>query len=1110
MKPFFSKFNHGVAAFLVTVIPPTTAHAEDTEIFFNTSSSSIRPNILFILDNSGSMDTKVSTTSTYDSATTYSGPFDPKYIYVDPFSYWGNFTILTVNNRCDDLTKKLANTGQYIAARAGGWTNNWGTKHDYWGNLDGGYSGSDNRIVECQADSGTHGAAAGDGKPYAANKSAGPWSSNSSKSISWGSYDAHDFYSANYLNWYKNYRTTSTQTRLEIVQDVTKTLADSMTGVNIGLMSFNPKNTTQGGIVQVPVEDVSIVKTTFKNAVDALHPDTWTPLSETLHEAMLYYKGDTPYLGGDSVASAVGVDGKYKSPIASACQANNIILLTDGEPTYDGDPSSSWYDSTEDAATRTVMQKSVGTCTNNCLDEISKYMFDNDIGSLTGKQNVRTYTVGFETNQTLLKETAEGTTATNVGGGGKYYLANDTDSLKTAFNDIVREVVSVNTTFVSPGVAVNSFNRLNHRDELYFSVFKPDKKPSWTGNLKRYKLGHNGAIYDVNDNAAVNSSTGFFEKTSRSWWSSVDDGDSVSIGGAAWQQPTPNSNRKVYTYYTGASSKTLSDTTNAVNVANKSNLTKAMFGDATMSDSDHERLINWTRGADVFDVDLDKDTTDARPYIADPLHSVPHLVTYGGTNASPDITVYFGDNQGYLHAIKGKTGESYFSFIPEEFLANQSVLMNNSSSVAEHPYGMDGSVASWVYDKNADIEIKATDGDHAYIYIGQRRGGRNYYALDVTDRDNPKILWKITGGTGDFAELGQSWSKPVKTKIDINGKITDVIVISGGYDTQQDSVTTRTTDTTGRALYILNATTGARIWWAGPSGSGADLELADMNYSIPATPKVLDVSGDGAADQIYVGDMGGQLWRFDIYNGSAARSLVTAGVIADLAGSTNATNRRFYHTPDVFGLQVGTSRQLGLVIGSGWQAHPLDVAVEDRMYMIRIADATSPPDSNSDGVTDYTKLTEAKLFDTTLNLIQEGTATQQAAATTALDEADGWYIRLTRSGEKVLSSSQTMGGQVFITTYEPTPSTSNCVPSAGTPRLFHISASNGGAVKNYDGIGKDDELTRSDREDVLQTAGLPPNPQRMRIDGQDVICVGAECQPVSKTESVIRTYWYED
>src|SRR5690606_15046522 len=132
---------------------------------------------------------------------------------------------------------------------------------------------------------------------------------------------------------------------------------------------------------------------------------------------------------------------------------------------------------------------------------------------------------------------------------------------------------------------------------------------------------------------------------------------------------------------------------------------------------------------------------------------------------------------------------------------------------------------------------------------------------NATDRANPRILWTITGGSGDFTELGQTWARPVKTRINIGGTITDVLILSGGYDPNQDDVSVRTADGMGRSIFIVNATTGAKIWSVGPTASH-NLTRTDMLYSIPSSIRAIDINNDKLVDQLYVGDMGGQVWRF--------------------------------------------------------------------------------------------------------------------------------------------------------------------------------------------------------------------------------------------------------
>lgn len=1054
-----SKFLHKASIVSLFLLSPFfgSASADDTEIFFNIERDVSAPNILFILDNSGSMRGEVEVESAdYDPSKDYSGGYDDDYLHY--YDDGNRYTVRKTVIECKDIFDKLdvlGRTSPYkMAYRYSGRWNSFENDN------------VNNSRTVCQADGNTE--------------------------VSWGGISAEEFYTANYLNWYFNHRGTTTTTRLDIVKQVSKNLADGLEGVNIGLMAFDKYGTNygEGGVVLEAVRPISDGREDFKNGVDSLGPDTNTPLSETLFGAKRYFEGKSPFLSPASRQAKNAMKGsKYKSPIELECQANHIVVLTDGEPTYDTNHNSSM-----------ATELGIDRCAGNCLDEIAEYMFNNDMNDdYAGVQRVTTHTVGFQTDQTLLSNAARK-------GGGKYYLASSADELEEAFFSIFREVLSTNTTFSSPGVSVNNFNQLNHLDALYFSVFEPVVNPRWPGNLKRYRLRSDGAIVDQNGNEAIDPVTGFFKDSAQSYWSTGVDGANSSVGGVASVISDDNASRKVYTYYQGSGSKSLKATVNNVVASNSSNLTKMLFGDSGMSDVRHEKLIRWTRGQDVADEDKDGSTLDSRQSMADPLHSRPYLQVYGGTEESPDTTVFYGDNQGFLHAVDGETGALHFSFIPGELLENQSILMDNEVSEYARPYGMDGSVVAWFKDLNRNSLVDTADS--VYIYAGMRRGGRNYYGLDVSDRSSPSVLWAIRGGEGDFKELGQSWSDPVKHKVRLGSEIKDVLFFSGGYDTQQDDVGIRTEDTMGRAIYMVDATTGERLWWSGPSDSGADLELNDMNYSIPATPTVIDVDGDGFADQLYVGDMGGQVWRVDFKHGQAVADFAEAGAIANFSGSDAGSNRRFYHSPDISGTLKNGKRYLNLAIGSGYQAHPLDKLADDRFYKLTISSIGIP--ANEDGEVEYTALTESDLLDVTENLIQEGTNAQKDAAETSLAEASGWYIRLTRSGEKVLSASTTLRGDLYFTTFEPSASLDPCVPAAGLSRLYHVKLRDGRAVVNYDTAGGD-VLTESDRYIALKTLGLPPSPKTVIIDGEEVIIAGTETLlPPPPGALVRKIYWYEE
>ncbi|EON90699.1 PilY1-likeTfp pilus assembly protein [Marinobacter lipolyticus SM19] len=927
-------------------------------------------------------------------------------------------------------------------------------------------------------------------------------------------------------------------TRMDVVQTVTKNLIDKMQDINVGVMKFNIQTkctskdddgtctentayTESGGhILSAPV-DVETNAATLKGLVDGLYPVGNTPLSETLAETARYFRGDAPSYDDQPISSVTSeTDGSYVSPVTYQCQKNYAVFLTDGAPTADD----------TDSAIGTYIGQACGDgnasdSNGSCLDEVAGFLVDADLSaSLDGDQYLITHTVGFHTNQTLLSDTA-------AAGDGNYYLANDQAALEDAFDKIYQAVRAQGTTYVSPGVAINTFDRLNHLNTLYYALFRSDKGAIWDGNLKRYKLdiqtdnsGNSVAvIVDSNGNPAIDNTTGFFKETAKSWWSPEVDGPDVSLGGAASQLPTTTSTRNVYSNLDSRSSN-LTNSGNEV-VTTNTNITKADLGDTdgTMTDAEFEKIISWTRGVDVNDVDGDSDTTDARQLLTDPLHSVPQLVIYDATTTPQNTTIYYADNQGFIHAVDGNTGESDFAFIPRELLKNQQAMMNSTESSTKL-YGMDGSVVKWSHDENNDGKIASADNDFVRIYSGMRRGGRSYYALDVTSPSSPSLMWSITGGasaTSGFEEMGQTWSTPVKTKVSIQGKAYEVLIFGGGYDPDQDSATTHTADDEGRAVYIVDAATGERIWWAGPTDSGADLELAELQYSIPASPKVLDINGDGFADQIYVGDMGGQIFRFDTGDSSKSNTLVvTGGRIAnlgvthsDLTETSEEKARHFYHTPDLFGIKIGGTRYLGLGIGSGYQAHPLNTTIKDRLYMLKIESVSSAPIDPSDPDETrvlYETLTEDDLYDATDNVIQEGTDAEKTAASTDLAGKHGWFIRLTNAGEKVLSESTTVNNEIYLTTYEPKASSNPCLPPTGTSRLYHLSAFDGRAVQNYDGTGADDALTKSDRYVELKTAGLPPTPQRMRVEDTDVICIGTECKTIDTVKGVVETYWYED
>lgn len=825
----------------------------------------------------------------------------------------------------------------------------------------------------------------------------------------------------------------------------------------------------------------------YTNGTDTL------PTSTDPNTACSSYDLNSENCISQSITAVADVAPQYISPISETCQADNnyVILLTDGD--------ASTISPKKDAIETLTGSSCSGTGFEQCGTTLAKFINTGDLRTdITSMINSgKLFTIGFNYDGTWLESLAN-----PDNGGGAYYTASSSANLLDSFDEIFASILDIDTTFSSVGVSVNSYNKLSHRNELYFSLFKPKKTVQWDGNLKRYKLSSSGQIIDATGALAVDQSTGFFKTEAKSYWSAIADGSEVKDGGAA--SNLEGSTRNVYTYLDSV--KLLTATSNEVASSNTA-LTKSMFGLAdTATSAQLTSLINFTRGQD--------EEGDSKFKIYDPLHSTPFIVNYGSNKESSTTVVYFGDNQGMLHAIDSSTGEENWAFIPQELLENQLELSENAE-LTSHIYGLDGDITGWE-------QATSSSGSKKYLYVGMRRGGSSYYAFDITSKDSPEILWTISSTDSDFSELGQSWSKPIKTKIKINGVAKDVLIFAGGYDSAQDNKLTRSADSMGRAIYIVDAESGARLWWG--SASGATETFSKMIYSIPSNIKVIDADLDGFADQMYVGDMGGQLWRFDIDNANnSVSSLIKGGVIADLNGGSAETNRRFYHTPDISMLEETvyttsgkktTSELITLVavaIGSGYQAHPLNTTIEDRFYLIKTD--LAPPNS-------YSALSESgDLMDVTGGVDDAGNTI--TIDLEVLQSKKGWYIDLKgNSGEKVLAPSRTANNEIWFTTFEPEPQLVACVVTPGVSRLYRINLIDGSPSYNNtipDDTPDDDgvkpvnscdqvECDINDRSMKLKTGALPLEPIILKINGKKLIAVGKEIMKFDtvKTKSM---YW---
>jgi type IV pilus assembly protein PilY1 len=865
-------------------------------------------------------------------------------------------------------------------------------------------------------------------------------------------------------------------------------------------------------------------------------------------------------LPGNALTSSAATD--YTSAITDGCQRNIVIYISNGAP---NDNNSSL--STAEGLLAGLVGKSppdtIAISPNgqqgNWADEYARFMASADVNAtLAGDQHVTTYTVEIDP-----VATGQGPAATALfksmanQGNGKYFAVDggSSSNIEVALNQIFQEVQAVNSVYAAVTLPVSANVKGTHLNQVYIGVFRPDanKAPHWFGNLKMYKLGLDTAtnslfLADANGVAAENPASGFIAPTATSFWSAAStfwgyrpfnqngagvdsdapDGELVEKGGAAQQlridYAASQASRKLFTCTAAGGAYCASGDALSATPFSGSNSEISVTSLGVANTTERADLIGWVRGQDQFDENADTQTSDIRASVhGDVLHSRPAVINFGrnGPLDENDVYAFYGSNDGVFRAVKGGTaaagGTEVWGFIPRELFGKLKRLRDDApaiSSVDKKPYFVDGSVAIYREDVNNDGALVAGDGDKVYLYLGMRRGGRFMYALDVSDPDDPKMLWRNDNNSPGFAELGQTWSEPTVAKV--AASTNPVLITGAGYDAAVEDVmpclitasnslgvtwtsggtvtytaagsctvtggsSVTTTRTMGRAVMVIDAVTGDLLWQAGTSVSGAidDLTVAAMDYSISSNIAVIDTDFDGYKDTGYVGDNGGNMWRLNLDDIAPANWTVQH--IGAIGGHAAATRRKLQHRPDVVYASDGSGYFSAVLFGSGDREHPFDATVTNEFYMLK---------DRGLGTTTL----DSDLFDAT---VATGSNTY------------GYKITL-GSGEKSVSSTVTVSGIAFFNTNQPSSSAAAgaCSSNLGIARQYQINYLTAAAANT---TVNGTEITA--RASVYPGGGYLPSPVPvlLRLNGKNHFGVisgtSVQTPPKPTLDVRSRTFW---
>ncbi|MEE9611436.1 MAG: PilC/PilY family type IV pilus protein, partial [Desulfatiglandales bacterium] len=806
-------------------------------------------------------------------------------------------------------------------------------------------------------------------------------------------------YSKNYLDWifYGDYPGDGSdlpdKSRFYYAKKAMMTVAKyTENRAHIGIYNFDSSH--QGGtnvqplgfVVNEPLAALpgnNTLDSNYVNNVNNMGSVIYSPLAEGLAS-----------IGGYYASPSSRVVGEY-------CQKNFVIVLSPGLSSYDSDGNDTSYFPTKqnfadydsddggigegnikaDGSVYTIPTNLSGS---TWLDDMAHYLYTNDVvGYQSGFQSVMTYTIGFMgdnvSNLYLINTSNNGNGNLNLYDtsdteyGRYHFVAESPDDLSSTLLTAVTDIVSRTSVFAAPVVPVT---RTTSGNRIYMGFFKPVEGNFWEGNVVKYGISSNMEIVDAAGNLAT-WPNGAMKEDAVPYWQTRD----WAVFGK--NNYIDNRDRNIYTYL--GLSIGLTDLTNEFDSAN-TDLTGAFLGNPTLT---REQIINFVRGADVFDEDGDGDTSENRAIITgDVLHSEPLVVKYDDTTK----VVYFGSNDGMVHAVSDSDGSEMWAFVPPDQLHRVKDMVEDLG----HKYFVDGSPKVYIKDVDGDGVIESGDGDQVILVCGSRKGSTSYFALDVTLPSDPKFLWRINqnddaaAGTAPpnagpgvvIPELGESWSEPrfglVKTS-DTDTSGTHVFFIGGGYSSS---------NSVGKAVLAINILTGAVVKIFKNDG----VNITDMNYSIPSAVYVVDADSNGFVDKLYVGDLGSQMWRFGRFTDSAGNPFVFPNMDENinnweaqamfLADPTHT--RKFFYPPSVT-LEKGYDL---VTMGTGDREDPCNPISSDRVYAVKDTHAS-------------VTLQEIDLVDVTDPTATPPDLNNPAGDADGNGQVDqGWYIRLA-TGEKV-------------------------------------------------------------------------------------------------------------
>ncbi len=894
--------------------------------------------------------------------------------------------------------------------------------------------------------------------------------------------------------------------------------------VRFGLANFEGGSDPDGGVISEPIASGN--KASLIDEIEDITPGGWTPLAETLVDIAEYMSGDSSVgscLTSTSIDSSnpmqdascrknfvvILTDGEPTRDDFSNGLGTADFVCAIGNA--DGDTN----EIPDEYSGRTDMPpyQNLGT---DWLDDVAYHLYNNDLRpDLPGTQNIVTYTVGFTIDHPLLRDTAQNSL-------GQYFVARNAGELAVTLESAILDIIERSTSFSATTVPSS---RTAFGDGMFLASFIPRQGNGfWEGHIEAFRLSSSLEVLDRDGNPALDAADVFIEPH-RPFWDVYErllapghPTRQIHTTLAGVQMPFDPATIDATTLDIQPAELTLYPNDPAVPFADiealADGLVDYLYGQDVF-DADRDGDARELREAVLGDV------FHSNPLVVgSPPSGLGNEQGYGPIGQSGTFLdryknrprrLYAGANDGMLHAIEAGdfnagdnpatpnvendyydlgTGNEDFAYVPGFLLDKLKLIPRNFPRTQYYVDGSPSAADAWLGSSSLDT-TKDADEWTTVLVTGMREGGDGYLALDVTDPTAtsgphgpyPKLLWELSDTS---LPLGETWSDPIISRVKVKasagfgdhcGRSGDdgdcreqwVAIFGGGFRRAGDpnmptyaGPSDSTWSVDSRAIFVVDLGTGQVL--AQVAYDAGDPELSQMVYSLPSTPAVLDLNFDGFADLVYIGDTGGQLWKWDV--SELAEDTDSDGLIDNWpAGVFFRSDPEGSHYRSIFLPPVATflSRKLVLAFGTGERndlSYPGDPSRDDnnRFYVIRDLNPTGA------GSIPAAAYSEADLTDVT------GLASDP-------DRTDLGYYFIAEEGEKFITNHVAFGGALITTSY---------IPNDGTDEVCDVAGQSFAHIFDLDTAEGffDPAISSNDGRRVVSGLGVPSDP-RITVSNSD-------------------------